>query len=273
MNDLNTTFKEPPVNNFVYRISHKNINQIKFDYPQNFETILFDSNLNCNLHCVYCHNHRDLNTVKEEDFMTFLNSQVSSVKNFQIGCAMEPTMDKRMGKFALMVSKSKAKPKGYFRLQTNGTLLHRHDVNELKEAGIDRITVSIDTIDSNVHKILRGGSDLEQILTNIKDLKNKWPESRVQFITTVCSLNIDKLPDLCKYAEDNGIPNIELRKMFYRPDSNVIKDHNKMKDIFISDEEFYSKTEILVKEFNKKIQFYVNGTKQLEYHRSREKIA
>lgn len=271
MTNLDNIFENKPNADLIYRISHKNINSVRFERPQKFETILFDSNLNCNLHCLYCHNHRDLNLVKEEDFMNFLETQVYSVMNFQIGCAMEPTMDKRMGKFALMVSKSKAKPKGYFRLQTNGTLLHRHDVNELKEAGIDKITVSIDTIDSNVHKILRGGSDLDQILKNIKYLKNKWPESRVQFITTVCSLNIDKLLDLCKYAVDNGIPNIELRKMFYRPDSNVIKDHNKMKEILISDEEFYSKSEMLVKEFDKKIQFYVNGTKQLEYHKSREK--
>ena len=53
-----------------YRISHKNINTVTFPTPQDFDTIFFDSNLNCNLHCLYCHNPRDLNLVKEADFET-----------------------------------------------------------------------------------------------------------------------------------------------------------------------------------------------------------
>lgn len=269
--NLENIFEKPKHDLFTYRISHQNINNIKFDVPHRFGTIQFDSNLNCNLHCVYCHNHRDTKLVQEEDFLKFINTQVESVLNFQIGCAMEPTMDKRLAKFALMVSKSKAKPTGYFRLQTNGTLLHIHNIDHLREAGIDKITVSIDTIDPVIHKELRGGSDLEMILKNIKDLKNKWPESNVHFITTVNSRNLSKLDDLCEYALDHQIFFIELRKMFYNPRSNVIKDHDKMKNIFISDEEFDKKMVELVEKYKNRMKFYVNDSKQLEKHRSLEK--
>jgi MoaA/NifB/PqqE/SkfB family radical SAM enzyme len=181
---------------------------------------------------------------------------------------MEPTMDKRMTKFALMVANSKAKPKNTFRLQTNGTLLHIHNIDDLRTAEINKITVSIDTIDPEIHKEMRGGSDLNKILKNIKDLKNEWPESKVQFITTVNSRNLSKLDDLCEYALDNQICFMELRKMFYNPESNVIKDHDKMKSIFLSDDEFDKKTMELVEKYKNRMKFYVNDSKQLEKHRS-----
>ena len=270
--NIESAFKGASNEDYTYRISHKNINQLKFPFPQKFGTILFDSNLNCNLHCIYCHNHRDNNTVSEDDFAKFIETQVESVKNFQIGCAMEPLMDKRMTKFALMVSKSKAKPYGYFRLQTNGILLHKHKVEDMKEAGISKITISIDTMDPEVHKVLRGGSDLRKILNNITKFKEEWPESRVQFITTVNSLNINDLGNLCDYAIGNGIASIELRKMFYRPESNVIIEHDKMKGMVLTDAEFDTKTSDLVEKYKGRMEFYVNGTQQLEKHRSKEKV-
>lgn len=256
----------------VYRISPKNINSIKFKTPQKFDHILFDSNLSCNLHCVYCHNDRTTNTVSEEDFLKFINTQISSVKNFQIGCAMEPTMDKRMTKFALMISKSHANPTGMFRLQTNGILIHRHKIDEMKEAKINRITISIDTIDENIHRELRGGSDLKQILKNINDLKKQWPSVNVHFITTVTSRNINGIFDLVKYATDIGINLVELRKMFYFPDSKIIKDHFKMKELMVSDEEFDNSSTKVLEKFGNQIEIYVNDSELMEKHRLKQKI-
>lgn len=270
MNDDNEIEKK--VDSYFYRISHKNINEIKFPSPHDFNTILFDSNLNCNLHCVYCHNNRDTKTVSEEDFLRFIDTQVNSVNDFQLGCAMEPTMDKRMTKFALMVSKSKAKPKRTFRLQTNGTLLHIHNIDELRTAGINKITVSIDTIDPEIHREMRGGSDLEKILTNIKNLRQTWPESRVEFITTVNARNLPKLEDLCQYAIDNQIYTIELRNMFYIEKSKIIKDHEKMKSLLLTDSEFDTTAEILAENYKYKLRFHLNNADKIEAHKSNQRV-
>lgn len=248
----------------IYRISHKNINDIKFDTPQKFKTIMFDSNLSCNLHCVYCHNDRTTTLVKEKDFIDFIENQIESVETFQIGCAMEPTMDKRMTKFALMVSKSKAKPSLSFRLQTNGILLHRHSVDEIREAGINKITVSIDTIDPEIHRQMRGGSDVNAILKNISDLRKKWPESKIHFVTTVYKKNINLLEDLCKYAIDNKISNIEFRNMFYYENSNIIKEHELMKQLLLTDDEFNKKINEIDSKYGKNIQFYANDWEKIK---------
>jgi MoaA/NifB/PqqE/SkfB family radical SAM enzyme len=177
-----------------------------------------------------------------------------------------------MTKFALMVSNSKAKPIQSFRLQTNGTLLHIHNLDDLRNAGINKITVSIDTVDPEIHKEIRGGSDLNKILTNIKNLKRDWPEARVEFITTVNTRNIKKLDDLCKYAIDNQISTIEFRQMFYVEKSKVIKDHEKMKSLLLTNSEFDASMEELFQKYRNSLTFYVNDSESMEKHKSNQKV-
>lgn len=221
-----------------YRINYFNFSKIKFDGSQNFDTIYFDSIQTCNLHCLYCHNKRINQKITEGQLLQFINLYVESTENFQIGCAMEPTMDKNMGKIALAVSKSRAKPAKSFRLQTNGTLLHRHDIDELKEAKINNISISFDTINETIHKELRGGSDLNKIIENIKNLRKKWPELFISLVTTVNKLNINDIENVSKFAIENGINSINLRKMFYFSNSRIIENHDKMKDILIPNSVF-----------------------------------
>ena len=254
----------------TYRISHKNINKLNFDSPQNFDSILFDSNLNCNLHCVYCHNPRDLEKVNEEDFERFIETCVKSVKLFQIGCAMEPTMDKRMTWFALKVKNSKANPTNTFRLQTNGILLDKHNIDHLREAGINRFTISMDTINSEIHKELRGGSDLSKILKNIEWLKSIWPEACVNFVCTVTTLNLPHLQDLVDFASKNNINYISFRKMFYFPDSKIIKNHDKMKELFLDNNQYLEKINQLNN--NKNVTFFIHDENSLENNRNLVKV-
>ena len=47
---------------------------------------------NCNLHCVYCHNHRSDQLSEERLFSEFLDEKVQQVAHFQVGCIMEPTI-------------------------------------------------------------------------------------------------------------------------------------------------------------------------------------
>lgn len=250
----------------VHRISYKNINKFKYPAPIDFGLILFDSNLACNLHCVYCHNNRSTEVVSEEDFKTFVDSQVKSIKDFQIGCAMEPTMDKRMNNFIKMVGKTHARPTGMFRIQTNGILLHKHDHEVWEDCGVNTLSISIDTIDPEVHKILRGGSDIKKIIKNIEVARKKCSKLKMWFITTVSSDNINLLSDLIKYGIDIGVNGIELRKMYYSPSSIIIKDHEKMKSLLLTNEQFNDSARSLKEEWSKSINFYINYEDTIKSH-------
>src|ERR1700730_12958740 len=57
--------------------------------------------------------------------------------------------------FMLMIADSPAKPRVQFTLQTNGTLLHRHDHAKMRAAGMTDLQVSVDSAEPETQKILR----------------------------------------------------------------------------------------------------------------------
>lgn len=251
--------------NHSYYVNCFNINKILFNKPQHFKEILLDTNDFCNLQCVYCHNGRSKSKISIEDFNNFLLTQVASVYNFQIGCGMEPTVDNRLLEFVKIISSSHAKPINNFRLQTNATLIHRHDINALYKSGINNFTISIDSLDPIIHKEQRDNSDLQLILNNIKLIKDTCKKASIHFVTTVTSKSIDSLENLILYAISLKISLIELRQMFYKPyGKDVIKDHNKMKELIIDTETFKNKTNILKEKYSSKIKIFINNETDLD---------
>ena len=78
-----------------------------------------------------------------DEFRAFVSEKVTGVRLFQFGCVMEPTLDKRLCDFMAAVAASPAAPSHEFRLQTNGILLHRHDVARMLAAGLTLLTISV----------------------------------------------------------------------------------------------------------------------------------
>lgn len=184
---------------------------------RSFKWLRIDTNDNCNLKCTYCRVPRSQNLIATEDLEQFLNSKVADVNNLQFGCGMEPTLDPRLADLLLLASRTQAKPDRQFVVQTNGTLLHRQDHKKMSAAGLNRLSVSIDSIDENVHRDLRGGSDLKKIIANLREFHQNCPEVDLQFICVVTSANIAGLVDLAKSAVDLGVKRMSFRQMVYVP--------------------------------------------------------
>ena len=113
-------------------------------------------------------------------------------------------MDKRLADMVLMIAESPAKPACHCILQTNGILLHRHDHDKLRRSGLTRLSVSMDAIDPALQKDLRNGTSLEKVLRNVREFMHECPQTRVEFITTVTSTNIDKVDDLIAAGLEMG---------------------------------------------------------------------
>jgi hypothetical protein len=77
-----------------------NVERMLSRAPVHYDFLRFDPNNTCNVQCVYCHNHRSQAVVPTEAFRTFL-LRVRAMRNFQIGCIMEPTLDDRMADLLL----------------------------------------------------------------------------------------------------------------------------------------------------------------------------
>jgi MoaA/NifB/PqqE/SkfB family radical SAM enzyme len=231
-----------------------NIRQMRTQAPQKFDFLRFDSNNDCNVHCVYCHNHRSKDLVATEEFRAFLEENIVHVNNFQVGCIMEPTLDPRLCDLLLMTAGSPGRPSKTFLLQTNGILLHRHDYGKMRDAGLTHLSVSIDAADSMTNKLLRGGTSFSKVHSNLVDFHKACPGVAVVFITTVTSLNVDVMEDLVSFGLDLGVTKFILREMFYFPDSNVV-DHTRMPVLLLKENAFSRMKQRLLTKFGSQTNF------------------
>jgi len=228
--------------------------------PTHYDVIRFDSNNQCNVHCVYCHNARSDELIDIERFRSFLSEKVLGVGLFQFGCQMEPTLDPRLCDFMLAVAASPARPTRGIRLQTNGILLHRHSPERLVEAGLAVITISVDSARAPTHKGLRGGTSLAKVQRNIVAFRQSCPSVRIGFITVVTSENIDDCEELVAWGVAAGVAQFEFRQVVHQPLSDIV-DHARMEGLLVTAERFYEMQDRVTSKFGEttRLHFFSNG--------------
>ncbi len=235
-----------------------NAGRMQAESPQHFEFLRFDSNNDCNVQCVYCHNPRSPDLFDADAFVAYLRDKVVGLDNFQLGCIMEPTLDARMCDFMLRVRSAPVPPAQDFILQTNGILLHRHDFTKMRDAGLTCLSVSIDSPDAATLKLLRGGTSLRKVTANIQTFRQSVPNARVVFITTVTRVNMPEIDSLVAFGLDLGVARFVLREVFYfpqpyfedskGPEKNRV-DHAKMPDLMLRDGEFARMRDALIAKY------------------------
>lgn len=202
-----------------------------------FDAIQFDPNNDCNINCVYCHNHRSKETIATEDLRAFVGNNVTQVKLFQFGCVMEPTLDRRLADLMHIVAQSPAKPTEAMMLQSNGLLLNLHDPLKMRDAGLSEISVSVDSADPGIQKSLRGGMKLDRVLRNVEAFRTACPDIPVTFIATVTAENIGRMDEVVRLGLDSGVKSFVLREVFYVPENNVV-DHERMPALLLKPGQF-----------------------------------
>ncbi len=229
------------------RVHIANIESLRQLAQQAYEWVRIDPILNCNVKCVYCHNYRTTGKFEMDDMERFIHEKISSTMNFQVGCTMEPTLDPRLCDIFEMVGRSPAKPTGAFKLATNATLLHRHDCERLVAAGLNNITVSIDTFDPVTLRRLRGGTSVQRVADNVSFFIRNFPSVDITFTATVTKLNIKQLKDFVASSLDLGIRSFIFHEVFYFPENGTVSEE-KMTELLLAEGEFYeAKREITTK--------------------------
>jgi molybdenum cofactor biosynthesis enzyme MoaA len=247
------------------RVNYLNLALIRALEPQHYGIIRFDSNNRCNVHCAYCHNARSDDVIDLDDFRQFLETHVLGVEQFQFGCGMEPTMDLRLCDFMDAVAAAPAKPSRGIRLQTNGILLHKHDPERMKKAGLSLVTVSVDSVNESTQKGLRGGTNLAKVQRNLLEFLQACPSVRVGFVTVVTSENIDETDDLVAWGVDAGVKQFEFRQVFHYPSSQIV-DHSRMAGLTITSEQFAAMRARLESRFKDVTALHFSTNDQLVAH-------
>lgn len=130
---------------------------------------------NCNLKCPFCVREFMTDKVGNMTMETFEKiihdikdgHDRSIVPAMKLNWRGEPTLHKELPKFVEMAKKAGVTEVA---INTNGTKLDATLSARLIDAGLDRIIISIDSIDPEIYRSQRVGAELEQTLQNVKDL-------------------------------------------------------------------------------------------------------
>ncbi|MEZ5198160.1 MAG: GTP 3',8-cyclase MoaA [Bacteroidales bacterium] len=128
----------------------------------------------CNLRCTYCMPECGVTLLKHEEILSF--EEILEVVKVSVGLGVdkvritggEPLV--RRGVVDLVKMVSEVEGINDLAMTTNGTLLEEFAVS-LKKAGLDRINISLDTLDTKKYKEITRVGDIQNVLSGINAAK------------------------------------------------------------------------------------------------------
>lgn len=181
----------------------------------------------CNLRCRYCIPQEGVLLKKHEDVLTFEEIETIVRAGVELGINKvrltggEPLLRKD---FPTLVRKLAA-IEGIkdLALTTNGILLGPM-ATELKEAGIKRVNVSLDTLKPERFKQMTGSDQWQQAMEGFEQAIAAGFELVKLNVVAIAGYNDDEVEDFIKYAMDKPI---QLRFIEFMPVGNKLWEKNK----------------------------------------------
>ncbi len=176
---------------------------MKDRYGREVKSIRVSVTERCNLKCFYCHRegewHEHVNEMKPEEIERILRIArrlgIRKVK-FTGG---EPLV---RGDIVDIVSRASAIMDKDVSLTTNGTLLKKY-ARELKDAGLMRVNISLDTLREEKYLRITGLPLLKNVIDGIYEAVELFNPVKLNFVL-MKGLNDDEVEDLIRFSSDTG---------------------------------------------------------------------
>lgn len=161
----------------------------------------------CNLRCVYCMPAEGIRLLKHEDILTF--DEITQVVKEAVSLGInkvrltggEPLVRKGIVDLVRMIGEVKGIDD--FSMTTNGILLDRF-AKELKEAGLDRVNVSLDTLDAEKYREITRGGDIDKVFAGLQAAKDAGlTPIKINCVVNKSSDEPDAL-QVKRFSEENG---------------------------------------------------------------------
>jgi radical SAM protein with 4Fe4S-binding SPASM domain len=224
-------------NNYKSSIKNKQYRIIENKYKVPFK-IFFDVTNKCNSRCIHCYNDSGTSKVEEMDLITINNlaAEMSELGIFQISISGgEPFVRKEIFEIIKIFNQNGIDVS----ITTNGLNLTKDKVNCLTKLDIDSITVSIDGINKNKYKDIRGVDGFNALNGNIDYLRKKF-KGKLSMRFSVMKDNCEP-EKVIEYAVAKKFDCLKINK------THLLGRFNKNRQYLISDEEYDS----LINKFDK----------------------
>lgn len=198
----------------------------------------------CNLRCKYCMpahgiykcNHNDLFSLEEIELIAkeFVKLGIEKIRI----TGGEPLI--RKGVIKLISNLSKIEGLKDISMTTNGLLLERY-AQDLKNSGLNRVNISLDTLNKEKYKIITRGGNLDKVFKGIKKAKEIGLTPIKINTVLIGGFNDDEIEDFV-YLTSNE--NIDVRFIELMPIGEASKWAN---ENFISSDEVLNRIKTLEK--------------------------
>ena len=162
----------------------------------------------CNLRCEYCMPGEGIDNFSQEEILTLDEIYTIARVFVQLGVNKirltggEPIIRPNIVELVHKISKLEGLKD--LSITTNGILL-KDFAKPLKEAGLNRVNISLDTLDSKKYKEITRGGNLSQVLDGIEEAK-KVGLTPIKINTVLIGgFNDDEIEDLVKLTEKEEI--------------------------------------------------------------------
>lgn len=196
---------------------------MKDSYGRPVRSLRISVTSTCNLDCVYCHQEGIEKSRKEmtpEEIERIVKIVAKhGVKKVKI-TGGEPLIRKDIVEIVEKISSIEGIKE--VSMTTNATILGKKVV-DLKEAGLKRVNVSLDTLDSETFSKLTNGGSIDTVVEGIKSAVEAGLNPVKLNMVVMKGINRDKIKDMIKFASDNncilqliGLMETEFSNEFYK---------------------------------------------------------
>lgn len=162
----------------------------------------------CNLRCEYCMPEEGIEKIKHSDILS-LEDTYEIIKVFvELGINKirftggEPLV--RLGVVDLISKVSKLEGVNEIAMTTNGVLLEKY-ARDLKEAGLTRVNISLDTLDEEKYREITRGGELQKVLNGIEAAKEVGLTPIKLNTVLIGGFNEDEIPSIINLTRDEEI--------------------------------------------------------------------
>jgi cyclic pyranopterin phosphate synthase len=164
----------------------------------------------CNFRCFYCLPHGEPPIAPKEQMLSYEEIEYACDVFVELGIQKirltggEPMMRRDIEQIIYKLAQLKDRGLEDLALTTNGYFLP-HRAESLKQAGLDRITISLDSLKRDVFKQMTGVDVLERVLEGIQAAKAAGLEPIKINAVIVRGHNEDEVADFAAFAREHDV--------------------------------------------------------------------
>jgi MoaA/NifB/PqqE/SkfB family radical SAM enzyme len=190
---------------------------VQKEMPQKrrWRLLQIESAIACNLRCVMCPWREITKNVENRGLMSqeiweSIRPHLSNIKSIDFTGGGEPLLQPNLPRWIADAHTAGCET-GFL---SNGLLLNKETLEQILDAGIDWICISIDGADAGMYETIRIGSNFERVCQNVANIaelrSGNKPRTMINFV--LMDMNFHQVEDIVRLSANLGVDQLNFKQ-------------------------------------------------------------